>query len=147
MATIGKYTLPDELYYDRESHTWLRWDNGLVTLGLDMLGQESIGDMAYISLEAVGNQVQRTKPLGSLEAAKMVAPLLSPITGKIVARNAEVVRRPQLVNVHPYTEGWLLIVEPSAWAEESKELVGGAEQVARFLADEFQRYREQGWIE
>ena len=147
MATLGKYTLPDNLYYDRENHTWLRWDNGLVTVGLDMLGQESIGDMAYISLEAVGKSIRRAGSLGSLEAAKMVAPILAPISGKIVAVNAEVVRYPQLINTHPYTDGWLLVVEPSDWATESQELVGGAAQVAQFLADEVVRYREQGWVE
>jgi glycine cleavage system H protein len=147
MASIAKYVLPDDLYYDRDSHLWLRRDGDTVTLGLDMLGQESMGDLAYVAFEPVGEDVQRGDPLGSLEAAKMVAPILAPISGKIVNRNDAVARQPHLVNESPYDRGWLLVVEPTRWYDEAKDLLSGAENIHAFLASEIKRYREQGWID
>lgn len=147
MATLGKYNLPDDLYYERESHLWLKVIDARVLIGLDVLGQESMGDMAYIGFEPVGREVKRGDGLGTLEAAKMVAPILAPISGKIAARNENVARNPRLVNSSPYTDGWLLEMEPSHWNEEKKSLVGGAESVRKFLEQEIKRYKEQGWIE
>jgi len=146
MASTGNYTLPDDLYYERDSHLWLRAENGRVTIGLDVLGQESMGDMAYVSFEPIDTEAHRGEPVGSLEAAKMVAPLLAPVSGIIVKRNDVLTRTPHLINEHPYDEGWLLVLEPTRWIEESEALLSGAENIQIFLADELKRYREQGWI-
>jgi glycine cleavage system H protein len=147
MATIGIYTLPDNLYYDGDNHLWLQKDDRGITLGLDMLGQASMGDMAYVSLEASGKQIQRGESLGSLEAAKMVAPILSPISGTIVKKNDAVERRPRILNESPYDRGWLVVVEPSNWDKESEHLLTGAKEVQSFLAGELKRYRDKGWID
>ncbi len=147
MATIDNYTRPDDLYYERDAHLWLRAESDRVTIGLDALGQESMGDMAYVSIEPAGREARRGEPIGSLEAAKMVAPLLAPISGKIVAWNDALARRPHLVNERPYGEGWLVVLEPTRWAEEAAALVSGAENVLAFLSEEVKRYREQGWID
>jgi glycine cleavage system H protein len=147
MASIDNYTLPDDLYYHRDSHLWLRVQNGQVTIGLDVLGQESMGDIAYVSFEPVGTRAQSGDPVGSMEAAKMVAPFLAPVSGIIVKRNEVLARTPHLINEHPYDEGWLLVLEPTRWAEESKALLSGAHDVQAFLEEELKRYREQGWID
>jgi glycine cleavage system H protein len=147
MATLAKYTLPDDLYYDRDSHLWLRRDTDTIILGLDMLGQASMGDLAYISFEATGKQVRRGEALGSMEAAKMVAPILSPISGEIIKRNEDLTRTPQLVHESPYDQGWLFVIRPTKWDEESQDLLSGAEAIQSFLGQELRRYQEQGWID
>ncbi len=147
MATIGQYTLPDDLCYDRDSHLWLRRTEAGVTLGLDTLGQAAMGDLAYIAFEPVGKQVQRGEVLGSLEAAKMVSPILAPISGTIVKKNDAVTRQPQLVNTSPYDQGWLMVIEPLRWEQEVRDLVSGAESVQAFLVDQIKQYRDQGWID
>ncbi len=147
MASIARYVLPDDLYYDRDSHFWLRRNGDTVTIGLDMLGQESMGDLAFVALEGAGKHVQRGDPIGSLEAAKMVAPILTPISGNIVKRNDGVVRQPHLVNESPYERGWLLVIEPTRWQEEAQDLLSGVDNIRGFLASEIKRYREQGWID
>jgi glycine cleavage system H protein len=106
-----------------------------------------MGDIAYVSFEPVGTRAQSGDPVGSIEAAKMVAPLLAPISGVIVKRNDVLARTPHLINEHPYAEGWLLVLEPTRWAEESKALLSGAHHVQAFLQEELKRYREQGWID
>jgi glycine cleavage system H protein len=146
MSTNGHYSFPPDLYYDRVTHVWVRRDAETVTLGLDALGLESLGDMAYVSLQAAGAPVRRGAAMGSLEAAKMVGDLIAPVSGVITARNEEILRDPGLVNRDPYGAGWIARITPSDWARESAELVHGAE-LARWVEAEVERYRSQGWID
>jgi len=153
MPTNGHYSFPAELYYDRSTHLWVRrapkgcFAKGeVVTIGLDALGLESLGDMAYISLQATGLPVRRGEAVGSMEAAKMVGDLIAPVSGTIAARNEAVLRDPGLVNRDPYGKGWLLQLRPSDWARESAELVYG-DELAAWVEAEIERYRSQGWID
>ena len=146
MPTDSHYSFPADLYYDRSNHIWVRHDGEVVTVGLDALGLESLGDMAYISLQAAGFAAWRGEPVGALEAAKMVGDLVAPVSGAITARNEAVLSDPGLVNRDPYGEGWLLQLAPSDWARESAALVHG-DGVAAWVEAEIERYRSQGWIE
>ncbi|MEK7327091.1 MAG: glycine cleavage system protein H [Chloroflexota bacterium] len=148
MPTNGHYSFPPELYYDRSTHVWARHapSGATVTIGLDALGLESLGDMAYLSLQAVGFPAQRDESIGSLEAAKMVGDLIAPVSGVIAARNEAVLSDPGLINRDPYGAGWLLQITPSAWERDSAELVHGAE-LKPWVEAEIERYRVQGWID
>ncbi len=146
MPTNGQYHFPPELYYDRTTHVWARYDGGVLTLGLDALGLESLGDMAYISLQAVGFPIKRGESIGSLEAAKMVGDLIAPVSGAIAARNEVVLSDPGLINRDPYGAGWIIQITPADWGSESATLVHGAELTA-WVEAEIGRYRKQGWIE
>ncbi len=146
MPTNGHYSFPPELYYDRANHVWVRRDGEAATIGLDALGLESLGDMAYISLQAIGLPVRRGESLGSLEAAKMVGDLIAPIGGLIAARNEAVLSDPGLINRDPYGAGWIVQLTPSEWASDSAELVHGAD-LAPWVEAEIERYRAQGWID
>ena len=145
IAANGHYHFPAELYYDRATHLWVRSAGAAATIGLDALGLESLGDMAYVTLPAIGTSVQRGAAAGSLEAAKMVGDLMAPISGTIVARNEDVLRDPGLINREPYGAGWLLQIIPSNWAGDSAELIHGAALTA-WVEAEIERYRTQGWI-
>lgn len=140
------YSFPPDLHYDRATHLWVRDDGATLTLGLDALGLESLGDMAYVTLQAVGVPARRGQAIGTLEAAKMVGDLIAPVSGVIAARNEDVLRDPGLVNRDPYGAGWLARIAPSAWAGESAELVSGV-QISAWVVEEIKRYRSQGWIE
>ena len=146
MPTDRRYSFPPTLYYDRSNHIWVRHENETATIGLDALGLESLGDMAYISLQATGFPARRGEPVGALEAAKMVGDLVAPVSGTVTARNEAALRDPGLVNRDPYGEGWLLQLAPSDWVRESAELVHG-DGLAPWVEAEIQRYRSQGWIE
>jgi glycine cleavage system H protein len=146
MPPNGLYPFPPDLYYDRSTHVWVRPGDGRVTIGLDALGLESLGDMAYLTLQAAGNPARRGTPIGSMEAAKMVGDLIAPVSGAITQRNEEVLRDPGLVNRDPYRAGWLVEIAPSDWGRESAELVHGA-ALAAWVEEEVERYKSQGWIE
>ncbi len=140
------YAFPPDLYYDRATHVWARPGGVNVTIGLDSLGLESLGDIAYLSLQAVGLPVRRGEAAGSLEAAKMVGDLVAPLSGTIVGRNEAVLSDPGLVNRDPYGAGWLLQIAPSDWGRESADLIHG-DEIAAWVTAEVARYRTQGWID
>lgn len=143
-----EYYFPDDRYYDGASHMWARMEaaTNRVIVGIDVLGLEALGDLAYISLQAVGAPVQRGESIGAVEAAKMTGDLIAPVSGTLVARNEPVLRDPLIVNSDPYEQGWLVAIEPGNWEVDSAELVHGAALPA-WVKAEIDRYRQQGWID
>ncbi|MFQ5612911.1 MAG: glycine cleavage system protein H [Anaerolineae bacterium] len=148
MTVTATYHIPDDRYYDGERHLWARFEpeTGRVVVGIDALGLAALGDLAYISLEAVGTQVERGQSIGVLEAAKMTDDLIAPVGGRLAARNEAVLRDPSLVNSDPYGQGWIVALEASDWEGESAELVSGP-ALPDWIAAEIERYRDQGWID
>ena len=144
----NSYDIPADLYYDREHHMWARYDPtaNQATVGIDTLGLASLGDLAYVTLQAVGVPVKRGQSMGTLEAAKMTGDLIAPLSGTIVARNDVIVRNPGLVNQSPYADGWMVVIKPGDWENESAQLVSG-EGLPAWVESEIKRYRSQGWID
>ncbi len=149
MATSPATLLtPTDRCYDRDHHVWALRDEstGRVRIGVDALGLDSLGELAYISLQAVGMPVRRGESIGMLEAAKMTSDLISPLSGVITARNEEALRQPGLVNQDPYAAGWLVEIEPSAWEEEAALLVSGP-AILDWIAEELkQREAEESLV-
>lgn len=142
------YPIPADRAYDREHHMWAQYDapSGQVTVGIDMLGLVALGDLAYVSLQAVGMPIKRGESMGMLEAAKMTGDLIAPISGVINACNDEAVSNPAMVNQSPYAEGWLIVIKPTDWENESAQLVWG-DDLPAWVESEVKRYRQQGWID
>jgi glycine cleavage system H protein len=144
----NSYEIPADRAYDREHHMWAQLDaaTGNVLVGIDTLGLASLGDLAYVTLKDVGVQVKRGESMGTLEAAKMTGDLIAPVSGTIVARNDATVSNPGLVNQAPYTDGWMIAIQPSDWENESAQLVSGVGLPA-WVDAEVARYKSQGWID
>lgn len=144
----NSYEILSDRAYDREHHMWAQFDSasGDVFVGIDTLGLDSLGDLAYVTLREVGKQVKRGESMGTLEAAKMTGDLIAPVSGVIVARNDGVVNNPSLVNQSPYVDGWMVVIKPSDWENESRQLVSGTELPA-WVEAEITRYRQKGWLD
>ncbi len=144
----NSYEIPTDRAYDREHHMWAQFDpaSGDVFVGIDALGLTALGDLAYVTLKDVGKSVKRGESLGTLEAAKMTGDLIAPVTGVIFARNNMVVSNPGLVNQSPYVDGWMVVIKPSDWENESVQLVAG-DDLPGWVDSEIKRYRSQGWID
>ena len=103
---------PEDLKYTRE-HEWARMKGTKVVVGITDFAQDQLGDVVYVELPAVGDEVKRGESFGVVESTKAVSELFAPISGKVVEVNDPLVEAPETVNEDPYEEGWMIAIEPS----------------------------------
>lgn len=142
MARVEDYDFPAELWYDPREHLWVRLsaDGTTLTVGVDEMGQEALGEVVYVDLAGVGREVRRGEALGSLEAEKMVRPVLVPVSGTVVDVNDAVLAAPRLLNSDPYGGGWLFKIRATRWAAERGELLHGDDAVVAWARAELERH-------
>jgi glycine cleavage system H protein len=112
---------PEDLKYTAE-HEWVRTpgnEEGSVRIGITDYAQDALGDIVYVSLPDVGEEVQAGAAVGELESTKSVSDVYVPVSGRVAARNESLDAHPELVNSDPYGDGWLFEVVPSDSAEVS----------------------------
>jgi len=106
-------TLPANLAYTEE-HEWIE-DRGEVSrVGITQHAADALGDIVFVQLPDVGEQIEAGQACGELESTKSVSDLFAPVTGEVVAINEAVVDDPAVVNSDPYDKGWLLDVRVTA---------------------------------
>jgi len=107
---------PDDLKYTAE-HEWVDASGGLddenVRVGITDYAQDALGDIVYVSLPDVGEEVSAGSVVGELESTKSVSEIYAPITGTVIARNDELDGSPELINADPYGKGWILEIRPA----------------------------------
>ncbi len=115
-------------YYYHPGHGWARVEYaGRVRLGLDDFATRLVGPVDEYQLPSLGRKVKQTEICLSLAREGNTADVLSPVSGTVVAVNQEVLHRPRLTNLRPYSDGWLLVVEPDKLKTNLKNLLFGAE--------------------
>lgn len=103
---------PEELRYTAE-HEWVRsTETGTVVFGITDFAQDSLGDIVYVSLPAVGAALAAGAPCGEVESTKSVSDIYSPLSGEVVAANAGLDSAPESVNSDPYGDGWMVELRP-----------------------------------
>jgi glycine cleavage system H protein len=102
-------TREQDLKYTAE-HEWVDLDGDLATVGITAYAAGQLGDIVYLDLPSVGDEVTAGASVGELESTKSVGDLFSPVTGTVEAVNEALANRPELVNSDPLGEGWLLKV-------------------------------------
>jgi glycine cleavage system H protein len=102
-----------EVRYTTE-HEWVRVnDSGTITFGITDFAQESLGDIVYLDLPAVGTALVAGNTCGEVESTKSVSDLYAPIDGQVLAVNEQAVSTPETVNQDPLGNGWLVELQPS----------------------------------
>ena len=106
---------PDDLKYTAE-HEWVDASGGLddenVRVGITDYAQEALGDIVYVSLPDVGEEVTAGSVVGELESTKSVSEIYAPLSGTVIARNDELDGSPELINADPYGKGWIMEIRP-----------------------------------
>jgi glycine cleavage system H protein len=144
---VGGFPLALDLLYQAETHMWVLLTGAArARIGMDSLAVETSGTLAELSLPPAGTQLAAGRPFGQLEAAKFVGPLVSPVSGTVLAVNDAVAADPGLAEREPYGRGWLVEAELSGPAEELPGLVRGADEVTRWFAAAVEDYRRAGVI-
>ncbi len=103
---------PKDLRYTK-THEWVKVDGGVATIGVTDFAQSELGDITYLELPEVGDEVSGGDPFGVVESVKAASDVYSPINGEVVERNEEAITAPDLVNSSPYESAWLIKVQLS----------------------------------
>ncbi len=107
---------PKELTYSEE-HEWIKDEGEKVRIGITDFAQSELGDIVFVELPEVGDEITADEPFGSVESVKTVSELYAPVSGKVVEVNEELEDNPEYVNESPYEKAWMIVVEPSDKAE------------------------------
>lgn len=122
---------PEELKYTKD-HEWLRVEEDNVYVGITAFAQGELGDIVFVDVDTVGEELEKEEVFGSVEAVKTVSDLFMPINGEVLSFNEKLEDEPELINSDPYGEGWIIKISASdvseldslLSAESYKKLVG-----------------------
>jgi glycine cleavage system H protein len=112
MKEINELDLPDDVLYS-EDHEWARLEGEIVRVGISDYAQDRLGDITFIEVPEVGDNLDLGEEFGTLESTKAVSEMLMPVGGEILAVNTALEESPDLLNHEPYGAGWILEVKPS----------------------------------
>ena len=113
---VADESYPGDLRYHRE-HDWVRAEGDEAVFGITWYAQDALGEVVYYDPPAVGASIAKDGSYGELESVKAVSDIIAPASGEVIAVNAAVTDRPEIVNEDPYGEGWLVRVTLSDPAE------------------------------
>lgn len=107
---------PENLKYSKE-HEWVRVEGDVAFIGITDFAQRELGDIVYVDVEKMDEEVDKDDVFGTVEAVKTVSDLFMPVSGKIIELNEELENAPELVNSDPYGKGWMIKIELTNAAE------------------------------
>jgi glycine cleavage system H protein len=107
---------PDNLRYTKD-HEWIRLEGDEAFIGITDFAQHELGDIVYVEIETIGQQLNTGDVFGTVEAVKTVSDLYLPVNATILEINPKLNSNPELVNEDPYGEGWMAKVKVSNSAD------------------------------
>jgi len=113
--------IPAELKYTKD-HEWVRIEGNIAVVGITDFAQSELGDIVFVDIDSVGDELNAGDVFGSVEAVKTVSDLYLPLSGKVVEFNEELESEPELVNTDPYGKGWIIKLEIAAGVDQSELL-------------------------
>ncbi|GIV36910.1 MAG: glycine cleavage system H protein [Cyclobacteriaceae bacterium] len=122
---------PSDLKYTKD-HEWIKAEGNIATIGITDFAQGELGDIVYVDITTLGQELNQHDVFGTVEAVKTVSDLFMPVAGKVIEKNTALDSSPEKVNNDPYGEGWMIKIElknPAELndlltAEQYKELIG-----------------------
>ena len=122
---------PSELKYTKD-HEWIKVEGDTATIGITDYAQGELGDIVFVDVDTVDDDLNEGDVFGSVEAVKTVSDLFLPIPGTVLEVNSELEDQPELLNTDPYGKGWIIklkVAEDADFtkllsAEEYQEVVG-----------------------
>ncbi|TFF40130.1 glycine cleavage system protein GcvH [Mucilaginibacter psychrotolerans] len=107
---------PAELKYTKD-HEWIRVEGDTATIGITEFAQGELGDIVYVDINTLGQEVAKEAIFGTVEAVKTVSDLFMPVAGTVAEINPLLDSQPELVNSDPYGDGWMVKVTLTDAAE------------------------------
>lgn len=109
-------SVPAQLRYSKE-HEWVKIEGSKAYIGITEFAQNELGDIVFVELPEVGDDISVGDVFGNVESVKTVSDLYAPISGKVVEVNENLSDSPELVNESPYEDAWMVAIELSDAAE------------------------------
>ncbi|MEN9447578.1 MAG: glycine cleavage system protein [Bacteroidota bacterium] len=109
-------SIPADLKYSKE-HEWVKVEGDTGTIGITAFAQGELGDIIYVDIDCVGDNLDKNAIFGTVEAVKTVSDLYLPISGEVIEFNEALKDKPELVNSDPYGEGWMVKIKIAHPAE------------------------------
>ena len=113
--------IPAELKYTKD-HEWVKIEGDTAIVGITDFAQSELGDIVFVDVESVDEELNAGDVFGSVEAVKTVSDLYLPLSGKVVEVNEELESEPELVNSDPYGKGWMIKLKIANDADQSELL-------------------------
>ena len=104
--------IKENLSYTND-HEWIKIDGNTALVGITDFAQSELGDIVFIEVETIGEDLDKNEVFGTVEAVKTVSDLFTPVSGKGLEFNSALEDNPELVNESPYEDGWIVKMEIS----------------------------------
>ena len=118
---INEMNTPSELKYTKD-HEWIKIEGNVATVGITDFAQSELGDIVYIDVDTLDEELSANEVFGSVEAVKTVSDLFLPVSGKVIEVNEALEDEPELVNSDPYGKGWIIKLEVAEGTDLSQLL-------------------------
>ena len=104
--------IKENLSYTND-HEWIKIDGNIALVGITDFAQSELGDIVFIEVETISEDLKKNEVFGTVEAVKTVSDLFIPMSGKVLEFNSALEDNPELVNESPYDDGWIIKMEIS----------------------------------
>jgi len=101
---------PEDVRYHKE-HTWVRVSGRKGTIGITDYAQDALGDIVYIDLPELDSDVEANSEISEIESTKATSSVISPVSGKVLEVNEDLLETPEIINEDPYDKGWIAVIE------------------------------------
>ena len=108
--------IPDNLKYTKD-HEWVRAEGKEIFVGITDFAQGELGDIVFVEIETVGENLAKEDIFGTVEAVKTTSDLFMPVSGEVLEVNKNLESNPEVVNKDPYGEGWMIKIRINDTAE------------------------------
>ena len=108
--------IPENLKYTKD-HEWVRVEGDMAVVGITEFASQELGDIVFVEVETVGEDLDREDTFGSIEAVKTVSDMFMPVSGNVAEFNEALEDAPETINNDPYGEGWIIKIKMSEVAE------------------------------
>ena len=108
--------IPDELKYTKD-HEWIKVEDDIATIGITDFAQGELGDIVFVEVDSIDEELDREEIFGSIEAVKTVSDLFMPISGEVIEFNESLEEKPEQINEYPYNKAWIIKVKISDLSE------------------------------
>ena len=102
--------IPSDLKYSKD-HEWVKVDGDTAIIGITDFAQRELGDIVYVEIESVGEELDEQSVFGTVEAVKTVSDLFMPLNGEVLELNTALEDTPEAVNEDPYESGWMIKIK------------------------------------